>query len=84
MAEHDNAGFPLSYCLLSTATALHVHKRWKALDAWVKCLHEKYGIIPKFAHTDRDMTEIGMLQDTWELKLQLCWWHMIDALRSGT
>jgi hypothetical protein len=40
-AEYDNAGFPLSYCLLSTAMALHVHKRWKALNAWAKCLWEK-------------------------------------------
>jgi hypothetical protein len=81
MAEHDNAGFPLSYCLLSTATALHVHKRRKALNAWAKCLQEKYGVIPKFAHTDKDMAEIGMIRDTWELKLQLCWWHMKDAVK---
>jgi hypothetical protein len=26
MGEYDNAGFPLSYCLLSTATALLVGK----------------------------------------------------------
>jgi hypothetical protein len=81
MAEHDNAGFPLSYCLLSTATALHVHKRRKALNAWAKCLREKYGVVPKFAHTDKDMAEIGMIRDTWELKLQLCWWHMKDAVK---
>jgi hypothetical protein len=64
MAEHDNAGFPLSYCQLSMAMALHVHKRQKALGTWVKCLCEKYGIILKFAHTDKDMAEIGMLHDT--------------------
>ena len=38
LAEHDNAGFPLSYCLLSTATALDVGKRKKALVAWAECL----------------------------------------------
>lgn len=81
MAEHDNAGFPLTYCLLSTATALHVHKRRNALHAWAKCLREKYGVTPRFAHTDKDMAEIGMLRDTWELKLQLCWWHMKDAIK---
>ena len=81
MAEHDNAGFPLSYCLLSTATALHIHKRRNALNAWAKHLREKYGVIPKFAHTDKDMAEIGMIRDTWELKLQLCWWHMKDAIK---
>ncbi|OBZ78537.1 hypothetical protein A0H81_00404 [Grifola frondosa] len=34
MAEHDNAGFPLSYCLLSTATSIEVHKRTNALKVW--------------------------------------------------
>ena len=81
MAEHDNAGFPLSYCLLSTATALHIHKRRNALNAWAKHLRETYDVTPKFAHTDKDMAEIGMIRDTWELKLQLCWWHMKDAIK---
>jgi hypothetical protein len=81
MAEHDNAGFPLSYCLLSTATALHIHKRRNALNAWATHLRETYDVIPKFAHTDKDMAEIGMIRDTWELKLQLCWWHMKDAIK---
>ena len=81
MAKHDNAGFPLSYCLLSTATALHIHKRWNALNAWAKHLRETYNVMPKFAHTDKDMAEIGMIRDTWELKLQLCWWHMKDAIK---
>ena len=63
LGEHDNAGFPLSYSLLSTATALEVGKRKKALTAWAKCLRDTYGIIPIFAHTDKDMAEIGMLQD---------------------
>jgi hypothetical protein len=35
----------------------------------------------KFAHNDEDMTEIGIICDTWELKLQLCWWHMKDAIK---
>jgi hypothetical protein len=53
----------------------------KALHKWAKCLWEKYGVTPRFAHTDKDMAEIGMLCDTWELKLQLCWWHMKDAVK---
>src|SRR5258708_36405260 len=81
MAEHDNTGFPLSYCLLLTVTALHVHKRNKALNAWAKCLCEKYGVIPRFVHTDKDMAEIRMIRDNWELKLQLCWWHMKDTIK---
>src|ERR1700733_10471319 len=81
MGEYDNAGFPLSYCLLSTATALPVGKRKRALKAWGKCLRDKYGVIPKFAHTDKDMAEIGMLREVWEAKLQLCWWHLREAVK---
>jgi hypothetical protein len=81
MGEYDNAGFPLSYCLLSTATALPIGKRTRALKAWGKCLRDKYGIIPKFAHTDKDMAEIGMLREVWEVKLQLCWWHLREAVK---
>lgn len=34
MAEHDNAGFPMTYCLLLTATAIDLGK-WKlAIAAW--------------------------------------------------
>ena len=31
MAEHDNAGFPLSYCLLSTATSVDIQECMNAL-----------------------------------------------------
>ncbi|KAI9439429.1 hypothetical protein F5148DRAFT_1278386 [Russula earlei] len=34
MAEHNNAGFPLSYCLISTAAAIDQGKRTNALAAW--------------------------------------------------
>lgn len=72
MGEHDNAGFPLSYCLLSTATAVEIGKRTKALTAWADCLRDTYGVIPVFAHVDKDMAEIGMLKMSWVLKIQLC------------
>ena len=65
MGEHDNAGFPLSYCLLSTATSLEIGKRKKALGAWAEHLHDKYGINATFTHTDKDMAEIRMLHDVW-------------------
>lgn len=82
MGEYDNAGFPLTYCLLSTAEALEIGKRKKALNAWASVLRDKYGIIPVFAHTDKDMAEIGMLRDVWILvKVQLCWWHLRKAVR---
>lgn len=82
MGEYDNAGFPLSYCLLSTASAMHIHKRTNALKAWAECLRDKYGVIPRFAHTDKDMAEIGMLRGVWVLKVQLCWWHNVARARS--
>ena len=76
MAEHDNAGFPLTYCLLSTATAID-HQKWmKALVAWTKCLCDKYHINPIFAHVDKDMAEVGCLRQVWNVKISLCWWHL--------
>lgn len=81
MGEYDNAGFPLSYCLLSTAAALDIGKRTKALNAWGEWLRDKYGVNPRFAHTDKDMAEIGMLRGVWDPKLQLCWWHMREAVK---
>jgi hypothetical protein len=62
MGKHDNAGFPLSYCLLSTASAVNIGKRTKALTSWADCLCDTYGVIPVFAHVDKDMAEIGMLR----------------------
>ena len=49
MVEHDNAGFPLTYCLLSTATTIDHQKRLKALVAWTTYLRREYGIDPIFA-----------------------------------
>ena len=82
MAEHDNAGFPLSYCLLSTATAIDLGKQTKALTARAKCLKDKYGVNPKFVHVDKDMAEIGMARVVWNAKISLCWWHLRRAVRT--
>ena len=54
MAEHDNAGFPISYCLLSTATSIEQGKWRKALAGWATCIKEAYGIDPTFMHIDKD------------------------------
>ncbi|KAG1874931.1 hypothetical protein F4604DRAFT_2008937 [Suillus subluteus] len=59
LGEFDNAGFPLSYCLLSTATAIEIGKRTTALRQWTTYLRDKYGIIPRFVHVDKDMAEIS-------------------------
>lgn len=82
MGEYDNAGFPMSYCLLSTATAIDAGKRKKAVAAWAQCLRDKYGVYPLFIHSDKDMGEIGAAQDVWKAKINLCWWHLRRAVRT--
>lgn len=82
LGEYDNAGFPLAYCLLSTATAIDQGKRTKALSIWAKCLRDGYGIHPIFAHVDKDMAEIGCLKEVWKTKISLCWWHLRRAVRT--
>ena len=59
LGKYDNVGFPLSYCLLTTASSVEDGKHTKALEAWAATLHNKYGIVPRFVHTDKDMAEIG-------------------------
>jgi len=82
MGEYDNAGFPMTYCLLSTATAIEPGKRKLAIAAWSRCLRDKYGVKPVFIHTDKDMAEIGASKDVWEAKINLCWWHLRRAVRT--
>ena len=65
MAEYDNAGFPLTYCLLSTASAIEDQKRTKSLTAWALCVKEHYGIEATFVHVDKDMAEIAMAKKIW-------------------
>lgn len=69
MAKYDNAGFPLSYCLLSTASAIDQGKRTKALAAWAVCLKAAYDINPIFVHVDKDMAEITMAKQVWSSEL---------------
>jgi hypothetical protein len=82
LGEYDNAGFPLSYCLLTTATSIEDGKHTKALVAWATILCHKYSIVPRFVHTDKDMVEISASRQVWpKAKHQLCWWHQHEALR---
>ena len=82
MAEHDGAGYPITYCLLSTATSIEIRKRTKALNKWASRLCDMSNINPDFCHLDKVMGEIGMARGVWKtVKLQLCWWHMQKALR---
>jgi len=76
LGEYGNTGFLLSYCLLSTVTSVEEGKHTKALEAWGTILRDKYGLTPRFIHTDKDMAEIGMSKRVWpSAKHQLCWWH---------
>ncbi|KAF5311025.1 hypothetical protein D9619_008106 [Psilocybe cf. subviscida] len=82
MAEHDNAGFPISYCLLTTATAIDIGKRKKALTAWAQCVRDKYNINPIFTHVDKDLGKIAALRAVWKSKVSLCWWHLRRAVNA--
>jgi hypothetical protein len=76
MAEYNNAGFPLSYCLLSTASTINQRKRLEALVAWGICLQDQYGINLIFMHVNKDLAEIGCSKKVWNAKISLCWWHL--------
>ncbi|KAH8809504.1 hypothetical protein DL96DRAFT_1717031 [Flagelloscypha sp. PMI_526] len=85
MAEQDGAGFPLSYCFLTTASAISPGKRKNALTLWAIALRDRYGINPRFSHLDKDMAEIGMAKSAWpDSKIQLCQYHFGDAVKSRT
>ena len=82
LGEYDNAGFPLSYCLLTTASSVEDRKRTRALAAWALALRNEFGMVPRFVHTDKDMAEIGASRRVWpDAKHQLCWWHQREAVR---
>ncbi|PVF90972.1 hypothetical protein CPB86DRAFT_676043, partial [Serendipita vermifera] len=85
IAEVDNAGFPLAYCFLSTATSISTHKRTNALASFLSALRTTYNINPEFAHLDKDFAEISALAKVWPAtSISICWWHMRDALRKRT
>ncbi|OCH83594.1 hypothetical protein OBBRIDRAFT_742933, partial [Obba rivulosa] len=55
MAEYDIAGFPFSYCLLSTASSIDIKKRTKALRIWAEQVRDRYDIHPSFVHVNKDI-----------------------------
>lgn len=82
MAEHDNAGYPIAYCLLTTATAIADGKRKLALASFLEKIRDTYLVQPTFAHTDKDIAEIGAFHIVWsKIKLQMCEWHIQKAVR---
>jgi hypothetical protein len=75
LGEYDNAGWPISYCLLSTASSIEIGKRKSALTAWAACVRDNYSVYPEFAHVDKDMAEIAALKALWKTNISLCWWR---------
>jgi hypothetical protein len=85
IGEVDNAGFPLAYCFLSTATSISTRKRANALSSFLVALRTAYNIHPEFAHVDKDFAEISALAKVWPTtSISICWWHMREALRKRT
>lgn len=77
----DNSGFPLAYCLLTTATAVVAHKRAASLSAFLEQVKLEYKVKPRFAHVDKDFAEISALTKVWpDAKIQICWWHLCRAV----
>lgn len=82
IAENDNAGYPIAYCLLTTATVVSDGKRKLSLQHFMEKVRDTYNINLKFVHTDKDIAEIKAAQATWpSSKHQLCWWHLWKAIR---
>lgn len=81
VGEIDNAGYPVAYCLLSTATSISLGKRTAALSAFLQRIKVTYKVNPSFTHVDKDFAEIAALGKTWpDAKVQLCWWHLSRAV----
>jgi hypothetical protein len=81
LGEYDNAGYPLAYMLLSTATSIADHKRTMALAKFLEAVRDKYNVHPRFNHVDKDFAEIAALQAVWPgAKRQICWWHLKRAM----
>jgi hypothetical protein len=81
LGELDNAGFPLAYCLLSTATSISSQKRTAALTAFLQQVRTTYDVVPIFTHVDKDFAEISALGKVWpQAKTQICLWHLDRAV----
>ena len=81
IGEHDNAGYPIAYCLLTTAMAIADSKRKLALASFLKHVRNTYQVHPTFTHTDKDPAEIGACEIAWPgRKHVICRWHWQKAV----
>ncbi|KAJ7456296.1 hypothetical protein B0H11DRAFT_2160964 [Mycena galericulata] len=67
---------------LYTVLGEHDNAGFPLSYSWAEQLRDKYGVIPHFVHVDKDMAEIGMIRDVWLAKIQLCWWHLREAVHT--
>lgn len=85
LGEYDNAGYPLAYMLLSTASSIADKKRTIALTKFLQAVRDNYHVNPRFNHVDKDFAEIAALKTVWpDAKIQICWWHLKRALNQRT
>jgi hypothetical protein len=81
IAEVDNAGYPLGYCFLSTASSITPSKRACALVSFLDLVKKTYQIEPQFTHVDKDFAEIKALSTVWpSASIRICWWHLKRAI----
>jgi MULE transposase domain len=81
LAEVDGVGFPLSYMLLTTTTAITEGARTTFLVKFLDGLRQK-GVNPRFAMTDKDPAQIRAVKTVWSSTyIQLCYWHLKKAVK---
>ncbi|KAK1216777.1 hypothetical protein PQX77_001906 [Marasmius sp. AFHP31] len=81
LGEYDGAGYPLAYCLLSTASSTTIGKRIIALELFASQLRDTYSLWPRHYHVDKDMAEIRIAQTVWPgVNISLCLWHLNRAV----
>ncbi|KAL0565472.1 hypothetical protein V5O48_016550 [Marasmius crinis-equi] len=81
LGKYDGAGYPLAYCLQTTASSTILGKRILALEVFVKQLRDKYALQPHHYHVDKDMAEIRIAQKVWPgVNVALCYWHLNRAV----
>lgn len=81
MADMHGEGLPLSYMFVVTDAAAPPHTKENVLVNWMDALKSR-GIDPEFTLSDKDPSEIAALNRVWsKAKHQLCFWHMIRAVK---
>ena len=81
LANMHGEGLPLSYLFVVTDAGAAPHTKESVLVNWMSALKSQ-GIMPEFTLSDKDQTEINVLNRVWPTsKHQLCLWHVLRAVR---